>query len=79
MTDIKATPASTLLSGYQIAKEAGLQFVYLGNIAHGDYDNTLCPSCKSLLIERYGFSAQIKGLTKERCTRCGATIPLKMV
>jgi pyruvate formate lyase activating enzyme len=78
MTDITATPTSTLLSCYKIAKEAGLQFVYLGNIAHSDYDNTYCPSCKNLLIERYGFSAQIKGLTKERCTRCGAIIPLKL-
>jgi pyruvate formate lyase activating enzyme len=78
MTHVQATPTSTLLSSYKIAKEAGLQFVYLGNIAHGDYDNTYCPSCKNLLIERYGFSAQVKGLIKETCTRCGATIPLKM-
>ena len=79
MTHVQATPIITLHSSYKIAKEAGLQFVYLGNIAHGDYDNTLCPSCKSLLIERYGFSAQVKGLTKNKCTRCGATISLKMV
>jgi len=76
MTHVKTTPTSTLLSSYKIAKEAGLQFVYLGNIAHGDYDNTFCPSCKNLLIERYGFSAQIKGLIKGKCSRCGVTIPL---
>jgi pyruvate formate lyase activating enzyme len=78
MTDRKATPTSTLLSSYKIAKEAGLQFVYLGNMAHGDYDNTVCPSCKNLLIERYGFSAQINGLTNEKCTKCDAIIPIKI-
>jgi pyruvate formate lyase activating enzyme len=76
MKDTQATSINTLLACHSIAKDAGLQFVYLGNITHGDYDNTYCPSCKNLLIERYGFSIQIKGLTKEKCNKCGATIPL---
>jgi pyruvate formate lyase activating enzyme len=78
MTDTKATPTSTLLACYSIAKDAGLSFVYLGNIAHGDYDNTYCPSCKNLLVERYGFSAQIKGLAQGKCSRCGTAIPLRV-
>jgi len=78
MKATQATPINTLLSCHSIAKDVGLQFVYLGNIAHGNYDNTYCPSCKNLLIERDGFSAQIKGLTKEKCNKCGVTIPLKI-
>ena len=78
MKATQATPINTLLNCHSIAKDAGLQFVYLGNIAHGDYDNTYCPSCKNLLIERYGFSTQIKGLTQKKCNKCGATIPLKI-
>jgi pyruvate formate lyase activating enzyme len=76
MKTTPATPLNTLLTCHSIAKDTGLQFVYLGNIAHGDYDNTYCPSCKNLLIERSWFSAQIKGLTKEKCNKCGATIPI---
>jgi pyruvate formate lyase activating enzyme len=78
MTEIKATPSSTLLSCHAIAKETGLQFVYLGNIAHGDYDNTYCPSCNMVLITRYGFSADVKGVAQGKCSHCGAIIPVRI-
>ncbi|MBP1662163.1 MAG: amrS [Thermoplasmatales archaeon] len=78
MTDIPATPLNTLLECYTKAKETGLQYVYLGNIGHGEYDNTYCPSCKNLLVERYGFSASLKGLKKGTCIRCGAKIPVSI-
>jgi pyruvate formate lyase activating enzyme len=78
MTDIPATPLSTLLACHAAAKDAGLQFVYLGNISHGDYDNTYCPSCKNLLVERYGFSAHIKGLVQGTCSQCGMPIPMRL-
>jgi len=78
MTDVPATPLNTLLACHTIATDAGLRYVYLGNIGHGDYDNTYCPSCKTLLIERYGFSANIKGLNKGTCSRCGAVIPVRI-
>ncbi len=77
MTDTLATPIHTLLACHTAAKDAGLQFVYLGNIGHGDYDNTYCPSCKNLLIERNGYSSDIKGLVKGTCSRCGASIPIR--
>jgi pyruvate formate lyase activating enzyme len=77
MTDVPATPLSTLLMCHSVAKDAGLQYVYLGNIGHGDYDNTYCPSCRNLLIERYGFSAHIKGLAQGTCSRCGAAISIR--
>jgi pyruvate formate lyase activating enzyme len=78
MTNVTTTPLSTLLACQTAAKDAGLQFVYLGNIGHGDYDNTYCPSCKNLLIERYGFSANIKGFAQGKCSSCGTIIPLRM-
>jgi pyruvate formate lyase activating enzyme len=78
MTDISATPMKTLFSCLRVAKEANLQFVYLGNIAHGDYDNTYCPGCGNLLIERYGFSSHLKGVSQGKCLRCGTLVPLRM-
>ncbi len=77
MKDMQATPTSTLLNCHTVAKETGLQFVYLGNIAHGDYDNTYCPSCNALLVERVGFSAHLRGLTEGRCSQCHASIPIR--
>lgn len=76
MKDTQGTPTSTLLKCQSIAKDAGLQFVYLGNIAHGDYDNTYCPSCHALLVERVGFSAYLRGLTQGKCSQCHTSIPI---
>lgn len=77
MKDAQGTPTSTLLNCHAVAKEAGLQFVYLGNISHGDYDNTYCPSCNTLLIERIGFSAHLRGVTRGKCSQCHASIPIR--
>lgn len=78
MKEVQATPFSTLLRCQRVAKDAHLQYVYLGNLAHGEYDNTFCPSCHALLIERFGFSARLRGLSKGRCSDCHATIPLRL-
>jgi pyruvate formate lyase activating enzyme len=78
MTATPATPIQTLLDIHSIAKAAGLQFVYIGNISSKDYDNTYCPSCKNLLVKRIGFSAQIMGLSKGKCRKCGTVLPFHM-
>ncbi len=56
MTHLPPTPLETLVKARQIAQNEGLQFVYIGNIIHREGSNTYCPSCKTLLIERYGFN-----------------------
>ncbi|MGC9308136.1 MAG: AmmeMemoRadiSam system radical SAM enzyme [Thermoplasmatota archaeon] len=76
MTDVPRTTKQQLLDAYDIAREAGLQYVYLGNIPHGDYENTYCPQCNELLIERHGFTAQIVGLDGTTCKNCGEDIPI---
>jgi pyruvate formate lyase activating enzyme len=76
MRGTPATPIHTLLDALAKAKDAGLQYVYLGNIPHGEYDNTMCPSCGSLLVERFGFSAHLKGIKNGKCIRCGTIIPI---
>jgi len=78
MTDVDTTPLNTLTACRTAATEAGLHYVYLGNIGHGDYDNTYCPSCRHLLVERYGFSANITGLSFGKCASCGASIPIRV-
>jgi len=78
MTSIPATPLDTLLKAYESAKAAGIQYVYLGNIPHGNYENTICPSCGSLLVERHGFSAEIHGIKQGKCHTCGLKLPFRM-
>lgn len=78
MTDPDNTPAETLIHGAKIGLKAGLKFVYTGNLPGmvGDFENTYCPQCKELLIERYGFQVLRNRLGKEgKCQKCQTQIP----
>lgn len=74
MRDLPATPMNTLLKCYEISKDEGMKYVYLGNVRHGEYENTKCPKCGALLIERYGFSADVVNMTENKCKKCGEKI-----
>ena len=76
MKDLPPTPLNTLIKCYEIAQQAGIRFPYLGNIPYNEYENTYCPQCKAILIERYGFSAENKGIEKGKCKQCGTSIPI---
>ena len=76
MTDIPPTPIDTLLEIYDISKDVGILFPYLGNIPHGKYENTICPTCSNRIVERYGFAANIIGLKNGKCKKCGTNIPI---
>jgi pyruvate formate lyase activating enzyme len=76
MLDSIATPMSTLHRAYEIAKEMGIRYVYLGNVPHGEYENTYCSNCGELLIERIGFSTRSHYAKGGKCPKCGSVIPL---
>ena len=76
MTDRGATPVALLEKICTRAKELGLRFPYLGNVAHHRYENAYCPACGAMLIERRGFSSHITGLDDKKCTNCGETIEI---
>jgi len=69
------TPVRTLERAWLIGKEAGLKFVYVGNVPGHEYDNTICPQCGTLLVRRLGFSILGNVLQDGRCPRCGAEVP----
>ena len=77
MTDPENTSPDTLLRAAEIGFNAGLHFVYAGNIPGmvGKYENTYCPSCSSLLIERSGFTVKKNNLHNGTCPRCNTKIP----
>lgn len=77
MTDPPRTPVETLIRAYDIGRAAGLQFVYPGNVAGGvgTRENTYCPDCGALLIERRGFRVLKNGMKAGRCPDCDAQIP----
>ena len=76
--DRAATSLRSLLRAAEIGREEGLRFVYAGNLpgAVQSWENTYCPGCQSLLVERTGFRvSQNKIDTGGRCPSCGRTIP----
>ena len=78
MTDPDETSAETLLRVAEIGRKAGLRFVYAGNLPGGvgDLENTRCPKCHELLIERYGYLVRSYHLTSTgACPSCGTSIP----
>ncbi|MBF0457006.1 MAG: AmmeMemoRadiSam system radical SAM enzyme [Nitrospirae bacterium] len=74
MRDVKGTPEDTLKRAYRIGIEAGLKYVYEGNVPGASGENTYCPSCKTLIIERYGFSIRNNKLKEGKCPKCEHTI-----
>lgn len=76
MQDNGATPISTLMKAAEIATEAGLKYIYLGNKPGqvGEWENTRCPSCRETLVERYGFRILSNRIQNGKCT-CGTKIP----
>ncbi|MEK6595079.1 MAG: AmmeMemoRadiSam system radical SAM enzyme [Pseudomonadota bacterium] len=75
MIDIPATPAETLIRARKIALEAGLQYVYTGNVHYLEGDTTYCPACGSALIVRDWYEINQYRLTPEgKCADCNAMI-----
>ncbi|MEM2118579.1 MAG: AmmeMemoRadiSam system radical SAM enzyme [Candidatus Bathyarchaeia archaeon] len=78
LTTTPATTIETLEKAYMVAKESGLNYVYLGNVPGHACENTFCPNCNELLIKRYSFEITKWSLTKDmRCPVCGQQIPIK--
>jgi pyruvate formate lyase activating enzyme len=77
MPDPPRTSADTLLRAVAIGDRAGLHFVYAGNLpGHVENrENTYCPGCHALLIERVGFRVRSNRLNEGRCPDCTRTIP----
>ncbi len=79
MTDPENTSVETLLRAAEIGKKAGLRYIYAGNLPGmvGDWENTYCPNCRELLIERFGFQVLQDKLTATggRCVKCQTQIP----
>jgi pyruvate formate lyase activating enzyme len=77
MMDPDNTPASTLLRAAEIGKEAGLHFVYAGNIPGRVkiFENTYCPHCGSLLVERVGYRILKNRILASCCPDCKKNVP----
>jgi len=79
MTNSYPTPLETLENAFQIGKNAGLKYVYLGNVITETGENTFCPKCGALAIRRAGYLTEVLGVDKEgNCSNCGYDLNIKM-
>jgi pyruvate formate lyase activating enzyme len=74
LPDLPRTPVSTLRKARQIGLEAGLRYVYEGNVPGETGENTYCPNCGKPLIRRFGYSIQENKIKNSACTYCGTKI-----
>lgn len=76
MPDVPRTPLPTLVRAREIALEAGLHFVYTGNVHHRDGDRTCCAGCGTALIERDRYTLLRYRITSDgRCPDCSRPVP----
>jgi pyruvate formate lyase activating enzyme len=77
MSETDNTPARTLLRAAEIGREAGLRYVYAGNLPNqvDEYEDTLCPKCNSPLVQRSGFYVRENRITAQgTCPKCGEKV-----
>jgi pyruvate formate lyase activating enzyme len=76
MRDIAPTPTATLRRARRIAMDAGLHYVYTGNVHDPDGGTTCCPACKAAVIVRDGYEIPLYRLDADgHCPDCGYAIP----
>lgn len=74
LKNLPPTPVSTLEKARKIALDVGLEYVYIGNVPGHEGNNTYCPSCKKLIIEREGYLVKALNMADSRCKFCGREI-----
>ncbi|MBN1414007.1 MAG: AmmeMemoRadiSam system radical SAM enzyme [Bacteroidales bacterium] len=74
LTQLPATPLSTLLKSREIALKSGLKYVYIGNAPGLNADNTICPKCGKTVVERKGFSIIANNIVNSKCKFCHEAI-----
>jgi pyruvate formate lyase activating enzyme len=74
LTHLSPTPLSTLESAYQIAKNNGLRYVYIGNVPGHIYNSTFCPFCNRKIIRRDHFEILEMNIVNGKCKFCNASL-----
>ncbi|MEM3267709.1 MAG: AmmeMemoRadiSam system radical SAM enzyme [Conexivisphaerales archaeon] len=77
LMNLPETPVETLEKHYKIAREEGLNYVYIGNVPGHPAESTYCPGCGKVLIKRYGYYILQYNLdNNNRCKFCGYKTPI---
>lgn len=74
LTQLPATPLLTLQKARETALNAGMKYVYVGNLPGSNLENTTCPKCRKTIVERKGFRVIQNNIIKGNCKFCGERI-----
>jgi pyruvate formate lyase activating enzyme len=74
LRNLAPTSLHTLRRARQTALDAGLRYVYVGNVRGQEFEHTYCPSCKAKVIGRVGYAITRMAVKDGRCVRCGHEI-----
>ena len=74
LPQLPPTAEAALMLAKEIAENSGINYVYIGNISGLHGENTHCPACKKMLIERMGFVVKKNFINNGLCTFCGEPI-----
>ena len=74
LTDRPPTPVKTLVDAREIGLAAGLKYVYTGNVHGQASENTFCPGCGRVLVQRWGFSIRTNDIRGGKCPHCGEKV-----
>ncbi|MBZ9572098.1 AmmeMemoRadiSam system radical SAM enzyme [Patescibacteria group bacterium] len=75
LRDIPNTPVETLKKAYKIGKDAGLKYVYTGNVPGLPSEDTFCPKCNALVIDRTNYIIH-RYDKNSKCPKCGGDLDL---
>jgi len=75
LKNLPPTPVETLERAKAVADAEGLHYVYIGNVPGHPAENTYCPKCHHLVIERAGFTIKQMNLRSGKCQNCQNPIP----
>jgi pyruvate formate lyase activating enzyme len=75
LRSLPPTPVSTLERARAAALEAGLEYVYVGNVPGHKSENTFCSRCRKMIIRRVGYMVGEINIKGGKCAFCGNPIP----
>ncbi|MBN1165247.1 MAG: AmmeMemoRadiSam system radical SAM enzyme [Candidatus Krumholzibacteriota bacterium] len=75
LNNLPPTPLSTLEQAWEICRQEGMRYVYLGNIPPHRAESTYCPFCEKKVISRNGYRIEKIDISNGNCRFCGKPIP----
>ena len=75
LQDVRPTPPESIRKARDLGYEAGLQYVYTGNLPGDEGEKTFCHACGAVLVDRFGFNVSKNHLKNGHCPKCGVRVP----